>query len=97
MTEQLQALIDSARKLSPLEQLELISALSHLLRGAYDQPQSPGRFWSPPTLDELVQEQGTRPIVKLQDLRADFWPAEEPVDEFVQFVYQQRLEDRAGE
>jgi hypothetical protein len=97
MTEQLQALIDSARKLSPREQLELIGALSQLLRGAYGQSQPPDRFWSPLTLDELVEEQQVRPIMNLRDLRADFWPVEEPVDEFIRFVYQQRLEDRVGE
>ena len=36
-----------------------------------------------PTPEELMAEQGTGPITDISQLRADFWPEEESIDEFV--------------
>jgi len=35
---------------------------------------------------ELAAEQGVQPFVTVDDLRADFWPESEPVDDFVAAV-----------
>jgi hypothetical protein len=42
---------------------------------------------SPPlTVEELAARQGVKPITDLEALRADFWPEEESVDEFIATV-----------
>jgi hypothetical protein len=41
-------------------------------------------------LARLAAEQGVQPIVDLDSLRADFWPKDESVDDFVQSVRQRR-------
>lgn len=86
----LQTLIDAAQELSPLEQLELISALSQSLHRNYQQTVD---FWEPKTLEQLIQTQQTQPITNIADL-AGFWPQEESVDDFIEYIYQQRHEDR---
>jgi hypothetical protein len=86
----LQTLIDAAQELSPLEQLELISALSQSLHRNYQQTAD---FWEPKTLEQLIQAQQTQPITNIADL-AGFWPQEESVDDFIEYIYQQRHEDR---
>ncbi len=41
-------------------------------------------------LERLAAEQGVKPIVDLALLRADFWPKDESVDDFVQGVREGR-------
>ena len=98
MTEKLQTLIDSARELSFLEKLELLNAVSELLRSTYHQPASNSTsFWQSKTIDQLIQEQQTQPVMDIQDLAVDFWPEDEAIDEFLDYIYQQRLEDKTRE
>ena len=40
-------------------------------------------FWAAPTLDELIAQQGKSPILDARSLRGDFWPPEEPIEEFL--------------
>ena len=40
-------------------------------------------FWRTPTLDELVAAQGVKPIQSILDLKADFWPEWQSVDDFI--------------
>ena len=47
------------------------------------QPTGDDDFWRMPTLDELIAAQGVRPIQSILDLKADFWPEHESVDEFL--------------
>ena len=95
MTEKLQALIDTARELSFAEQLELISAVSQLVQSAYQD--SGSSFWQSKTIEQLIQEQQVRPVGNLKDLTVDFWPDEESADELIDYIYQQRLEDRLAD
>ena len=90
MTERLRTLIDAAKELSLLEQLELISTISQSLYRSYQQTVD---FWEPKTLEQLIQAQQTQPITNIGDL-AGFWPQEESVDDFIEYIYQQRYEDR---
>jgi hypothetical protein len=95
MAEKLQALIETAKELSVAEQLELISAVSQLVRGAYRD--SGSTFWHSKTVEQLIAEQRVRPVESLKDLTVDFWPEKESADELIEYIYQQRLEDRLAD
>ena len=90
MITRLQTLIDAAQELSPLEQLDLISTISQSLHRNYQQTVD---FWEPKTLAQLIQAQQTQSITNIADW-AGFWPEEESVDDFIEYIYQQRREDR---
>ncbi len=52
-----------------------------------------------PTIDErhakllrLAEEQGVKPVESISDLRADFWPEGESIDDFIATVRQWRKE-----
>ncbi len=50
-------------------------------------------FWTGLTLAELAAAQGVTPLQSLDELWSDFWPAEEPVDDFIAAVHQWRREE----
>ena len=41
-------------------------------------------------LEKLATELGVRPITDFDSLRADFWPEEESVDDFIETVRERR-------
>jgi hypothetical protein len=41
-------------------------------------------------LERLAADQGVQPVVDLDSLRADFWPEDESVDDFVQTIRERR-------
>lgn len=45
-------------------------------------------------LERLAAEQGVKVIIDLHSLRADFWPEDESVDDFVRTVRERRGEPR---
>jgi hypothetical protein len=49
----------------------------------------PSGFWRNKTLDELMREQGVKPIQSLDELAGD-WPPEDSVDEFLGLVREVR-------
>ncbi len=93
MTANLQTLIKSAQKLSFVEQVELIKAVSQLLAQNYAKLLPPTDFWQPQTIEEIVQTQQTEPIQDISTLQVDFWPEQETADDFIEYIYQQRQED----
>ncbi|RME69533.1 MAG: hypothetical protein D6784_18285 [Chloroflexi bacterium] len=93
MTTKLQELINSAQELSPLEQVELIRAVSQFLYQNYQQAFVATDFWQPPSLEEIVQSQSPPVIQDIATLLADFWPADETADDFTDYIYRQRQED----
>jgi hypothetical protein len=40
-------------------------------------------FEANPTLDELIAQQGKGPVVDTQILHGDFWPENEPIEDFL--------------
>jgi hypothetical protein len=97
MASKLQHLIVSAQELSPLEQMELIRAVSQSLVQHYRQDTSATDFWQPQTIEEILE---TQPVPLLKDismLRADFWPEDESADDLIHYIYQQRAEDRLAD
>ncbi len=88
----LQDLIGAVQKLSPLERLDLIRALSRSLQRAY--VEGDADFWHPKTLKQHVEAQDTPVITDISQLKADFWPKDESADDVIAYIYQQRSEDR---
>lgn len=41
-------------------------------------------------LERLAAEQGVRPVTDFESLKADFWPEDESVDDFVRTVRERR-------
>ena len=93
MTTNLQTLINSAQKLSSVEQVELIRAISQFLSQGYQKELPTTDFWQPRTLEEIVRVQQTKPVQDISTLQVDFWPEQESVDDFIKYIYQQRKED----
>lgn len=92
VTQDLRTLIDSAEKLSFAEQLELLKAVSQFLSQNYQQPLPQSSFWTPKTIEEIVQEQQTPIMTDVNAYKADFWPEDESVNDFIHYIYQQRQE-----
>lgn len=93
MTANLQTLINSAQKLSFVEQVELLKAVSQFLSQNYEKVLPQTDFWQPHTIEEIIQTQQTQPVQDISILQVDFWPKEETADDFIEYVYQQRQED----
>ena len=94
MTMKLQTLIEAVQELSPREQLNLISVISRSLYHSYRQMQPVIDFWEPQRLEQLAEAQQTQPITNFGNLRAGFWPEDESADDFIEYIYRQRYEDR---
>jgi hypothetical protein len=92
MTQELQILIEKARKMPLPEQFELIISLSqslyHMCYPANDD------FKKSLTVQELIEKQKTKPVTDIANLGADFWPEEESADDVIRYIYEQRREDR---
>ncbi|HFD86651.1 MAG TPA: hypothetical protein ENJ35_03120 [Gammaproteobacteria bacterium] len=93
MTAKLQTLIHSAEQLTPVEQVELINAISSLLYRHYQQETQSADFWQPQPIEIIVASQQTQPVSDISALKADFWPEDESANDFIEFVEQQRQED----
>lgn len=93
MTANLQALIHSAEQLTPVEQVELINAISSLLHRHYQQEIQSADFWQPQSIETIVASQQTQPLSDISALKADFWPEDESADDFIEFVEKQHKED----
>jgi hypothetical protein len=94
MTAKLQTLIEAARELSPLEQLNLIRVISQSLYHSYRQMEPNLDFWEPQRLEQLIEAQQTQAISDIASLRAGFWPEDESADDLIEYIYGQRQEDR---
>ena len=94
MTTKLKTLIEEAQELSPSEQLELIHVISLTLSHNYEERSSKKEdFWKPKTLEEIILSQQVSPVTNIDELAGDFWPEDESVDDFIDYIYQQRRED----
>jgi len=43
-----------------------------------------------PSVEQLIAEQGTGPITDVSVLHGDFWPEEEPIEEFLETLREWR-------
>ena len=51
-------------------------------------------FYASPTVDELIAQQGKGPISDPTTLLGDFWPEDEPVEEFLAALHEWRGHNR---
>ena len=94
MSARVKSLIKSVRELSPGEQLELIRAVTQLLDLSRKHDLSGEDLRECKSLDEIEQSQPAAVVSSIEDLAVDFWPADEPVDGLIDYIYRQRQEDR---
>jgi hypothetical protein len=52
-------------------------------------------FESNPTLEELIVQQGKGPITDVQALHGNFWPEEEPIEDFLAALHEWRGHKKA--
>ena len=53
-----------------------------------EREQAHARIW------EMARQQGVKPIQNMEELKADFWPEEESVDDFLSWVRELRQSDK---
>lgn len=88
MTIKVEALLEEAKQLSPLEQLDLIRGLSESLQESYRDAEIQVGTVEDNAIPSTVRR--TTPARNLEDYAADFWPEDESVEEFNNFVRKQR-------
>jgi hypothetical protein len=47
-------------------------------------------FYEHKSLQELIAEQGVKPITNIDQLKGDFWPEEESIEEFIETLREWR-------
>jgi hypothetical protein len=94
MTQQLQTVLEAARSLSPLEQLELIQELSHSLQQNHSLTMSATAFWKPRSIEEIAEDHPAPIVSDISSLAVDFWPSDESADDIIAFIREQRRADR---
>jgi len=47
-------------------------------------------FYANPTIDELIAQQGKGPITDVSELLGDFWPDDEPIEDFIAALHEWR-------
>lgn len=97
MTPQLQQMITAVRMLPPRDKLVLLEVISHDLQQSYAFAEESAAFWSPRSLEEIVQMQAAPVVTDIQTLKVDFWPEEESADDFNQFIAERHEADRIRE
>lgn len=84
-----ESVLDAAQALSPIEQLQVIQALSQSLQRRYEQ----GLLVD--TIPASVKR--AQPVTDLNQLAAPFWPEDESADDINTFIAQQRAADRTSD
>jgi hypothetical protein len=73
---------------SPDEYLLLVGRMEEEARLEQARRQAHARVW------ELAKQQGVKPIRSIEDLYGDFWPEEESIDEFLEWLRELRHSDK---
>ncbi len=94
MTPQLEAAIAAIQKLSDTERQKLLQILEQSVPSPNPANirELSQQFWQGTTLQEILADQTPMTVGNLNDLRADFWPEEDSIEEFLDFLRQQRQE-----
>jgi hypothetical protein len=95
MTPQLQAAIAAIQSLSSIERRQLLQILAQsdsALGSQTDLRTLSTQFWQGSTLQQLRATQTPTTIHNFKDLKANFWPAEDSIEDFLTFLHQQREE-----
>jgi hypothetical protein len=54
-------------------------------------------FDADPTLDELIAQQGKGPVTDVRVLHGNFWPEDEPIEDFLAALHEWRGHKNAGD
>lgn len=95
MTPQLEAAIAAIQPLSPTERQQLLQILTQSDSVSNSQPDIKVRsaqFWQGVSLQQLRDTQSPTTVHSLKNLAADFWPAEDSIEDFLAFLQKQRQE-----
>lgn len=92
MQMKLQDLIDASQDLTPVEQIQLLNALTQSLYRLQINKQR--EAMSP---DSVHAFNRTPPVTDLSSFIADFWPENESADDLNDFIYQQRQADYSAD
>lgn len=95
MTPKLENVIAAVKTLSPIERIQLLQILTE--EATISKEETPlralgGKFWQGDTIEEITARQSPKTFSAQNNLAADFWPEEESVEDFLQFLKQQRQE-----
>lgn len=93
MTPQLEAAIAAIQPLSPTERRQLLQILTQSDSSSNSQTDIKvlsDQFWQGISLDQLRATQSPTTVHSLKDLTADFWPAEDSIEDFLAFLRKQR-------
>jgi len=82
-TPRVNSIIEQIQELTPLELVILIQAMAQLLAQTF----SPFRS---KTLEELQIEQESKIMADISQAKADFWPQDETITEFEQYLATER-------
>ncbi|MCK4765218.1 MAG: hypothetical protein KAW12_23665 [Candidatus Aminicenantes bacterium] len=94
MSTEFQSIVGSVQKLPLVEQLELMQVISKSLYHNYHHSLHSVDFRQTKTIKQLLKDRRKSPIADINELTVDFWPEEESVDDFIDYTYRQRQEDR---
>ena len=95
MTPQLRAAIAAIQPLSSTERQQLLQILTQSDSASDSQADLKtlsAQFWQGISLQQLCATQTPTTVHSLKDLAADFWPAEDSIEDFLIFLQQQRQE-----
>lgn len=93
MTPQLRAAIAAIQPLSPTERQHLLQILTQSDSASDSQTDLKTlstQFWQGISLQQLRATQTPTTVRSLKDLAADFWPAEDSIEDFLTFLREQR-------
>jgi len=94
MNKKLKSIIGSIQQLPVVEQLELMQMVSQSLYLNYQHTLLTKNFKQKQTIKQLIKNRQKKTVSNLSELAVDFWPEKESVDEFIEYTYKQRQEDR---
>lgn len=106
MTTEVHDILEAARALPPLEQLEVMQGLAQSLAQSLASSSIPvpsaletasSTFWQQKSLAEIAHEQPTPIFHGASDLRRfsmPDWPTDETTDDLLEFLHDQRRADR---
>lgn len=93
MTPQLEAAIAALQPLSPEERQQLLQILIQSNSASNFQPDLKAlstQFWQGISLQQLCATQTPTTVHSFEDFAADFWPAEDSIEDFLTFLREQR-------
>jgi hypothetical protein len=65
--------------------------------GTPSRPAGDDSFWRHKSIEELAAEKGVKPVTNPEELRGDFWPEDESIDDFLAWLRELRRQGRRND